>query len=171
VRTARQARRRGEAPGAAFAHGGGGVSLDAVDREVETGAGGTPARVGGRGVRRTRAVGRLGHGGRYDDDRAAVRGEGEGESGKGQSRLATLLPIFAGEVSRTYLPWAFANAASASQGRKRFSVTFDDGLFEQATQAYAARAFGNVRAEVAARMGDAALPAFLEAAGASTFFR
>jgi len=84
---------------------------------------------------------------------------------------ATLLPIFAGEVSRTYLPWAFANAASASQGRKRFSVTFDDGLFEQATQAYAARAFGNVRAEIAARMNAPALPAFLEAAGATTFFR
>ena len=83
---------------------------------------------------------------------------------------ATLLAIFEGEVSRTYLPWAFANAASASRGTKRFSVTLDDGLFEQATQAYAARAFGNVRAEVAARMSAPALPAFLEAAGATTLF-
>lgn len=84
---------------------------------------------------------------------------------------ATLLAIFEGEVSRTYLPWTFANAASASRGKKRFSVTLDDGLFEQATQTYAARAFGNVRAEVAARMNAPALPAFLEAAGATTFFR
>lgn len=83
---------------------------------------------------------------------------------------ATLLPIFEGEVSRTYLPWAFANAASASGGKKRFSVSLDDGLFEQSTQTYAARAFGNVLAEVASRAGEPALPAFLEAAGAATFF-
>ena len=82
----------------------------------------------------------------------------------------TLLPIFEGEVSRTYLPWAFANAASASREKKRFSVTFDDGLFEQATQSYAARAFGAVRSEVAARISDPALAAFLEAAGARAYF-
>jgi glutathione S-transferase len=83
----------------------------------------------------------------------------------------TLLPVFEGEVSRTYLPWAFANAASASREKKRFSVTLDDGLFEQATQAYAARAFASVRAEVAGRMSDPALPAFLDAAGALTYFQ
>jgi len=44
-------------------------------------------------------------------------------------------------------------------------------LFEQSTQTYAARAFGNVQAEVAARRSDPALAAFLEAAGAATFFR
>ncbi|MBA3070492.1 MAG: glutathione S-transferase [Hyphomonas sp.] len=82
---------------------------------------------------------------------------------------ATLLPIFEGEVSRTYLPWAFANAASASREKKRFSVTFDDGVFEQATQSYAARAFAAVRAEVAGRMSDPALPAFLDAAGARAY--
>ncbi|MEQ9505549.1 MAG: glutathione S-transferase family protein [Hyphomonas sp.] len=82
----------------------------------------------------------------------------------------TLLPIFEGEVSRTYLPWAFANAASASREKKRFSVTFDDGLFEQSTQSYAARAFGAVRAEVAARMSDPALAAFLDAANSRSFF-
>ena len=82
----------------------------------------------------------------------------------------TLLPIFEGEVSRTYLPWAFANAASASRQKKRFSVTFDDGLFEQSTQTYAARSFGAVRAEVAARMRDPALTAFLDAANARSFF-
>lgn len=83
---------------------------------------------------------------------------------------ATLLPVFEGEVARTYLPWAFVNAASASRDKKRFSVTFEDGLFEQATQSYAARAFAAVRAEAAARMGDPALPAFLDAAGARTYF-
>lgn len=83
----------------------------------------------------------------------------------------TLLPIFEGEVSRTYLPWAFANAASASREKKRFSVTFDDGVFEQATQSYAARAFASVRAAVNAKADDAALTGFLEAAGASSFFR
>ena len=83
---------------------------------------------------------------------------------------ATLLPVFEGEVSRTYLPWAFANAASASRQKKRFSVTFDDGLFEQSTQTYAARSFGAVRAEVAARMRDPALTAFLDAANARSFF-
>lgn len=83
---------------------------------------------------------------------------------------ATLLPIFEGEVSRTYLPWAFANAASASREKKRFSVTFDDGIFEQATQSYAARAFAAVRASVTARLSDPALAAFLEAAGISEIF-
>jgi len=83
---------------------------------------------------------------------------------------ATLVPIFEGEVARTYLPWAFANAASASREKKRFSVTFDDGLFEQSTQAYAARAFAAVRAEVAARMSDPALAAFCNAAGITEYF-
>jgi glutathione S-transferase len=83
---------------------------------------------------------------------------------------ATLLPIFEGEVSRTYLPWAFANAASASREKKRFSVTFDDGLFEQSTQTYAARSFGAVRTDVAARMSEPGLAAFLDAANARSFF-
>jgi glutathione S-transferase len=82
----------------------------------------------------------------------------------------TLLPIFSAEVSRTYLPWAAANAASASRQGTRFSVSFDDGLFEQTTQSYAARAFGALRRDVAARMSDPALVAFLEAAGARAFF-
>lgn len=84
---------------------------------------------------------------------------------------ATLLPVFEGEVARTYLPWAHANAASASRQKKRFSVTFDDGLFEQATQAYAARAFSAVKTEVAARLEDAALAAFCNAAGISQYFK
>lgn len=83
---------------------------------------------------------------------------------------ATLLPVFEGEVARTYLPWAHANAASASREKKKFSVTLDDGLFEQATQAYAARAYSGVRNAVAGRISDPALSAFLEAAGARTFF-
>ena len=84
--------------------------------------------------------------------------------------VATLLPVFEGEVARTYLPWAHANAASASREKKKFSVTLDDGLFEQATQAYAARAYSGVRNAVAGRIGDPALSAFLEAAGVRTFF-
>lgn len=83
---------------------------------------------------------------------------------------ATLLPVFEGEVARTYLPWAHANAASASREKKKFSVTLDDGLFEQATQAYAARAFTGVRNAIAGRMNDPALSAFLDAAGARSFF-
>ena len=82
----------------------------------------------------------------------------------------TLLPVFEGEVARTYLPWAHANAASASREKKKFSVTLDDGLFEQATQAYAARAFSGVRTAIAGRMNDPALSAFLDAAGARSFF-
>jgi glutathione S-transferase len=83
---------------------------------------------------------------------------------------ATLLPVFEGEVARTYLPWAHANAASASREKKKFSVTLDDGLFEQATQAYAARAFTGVRNAIAGQMNDPALSAFLDAAGARSFF-
>lgn len=83
---------------------------------------------------------------------------------------ATLLPLFEGEVARTYLPWAHANAASASREKKKFSVTLDDGLFEQATQAYAARAFNGVRSAISGRLNDPALSAFLDAAGARSFF-
>lgn len=82
----------------------------------------------------------------------------------------TLLPVFEGELARTYLPWAHANAASASREKKKFSVTLDDGLFEQATQAYAARAFSGVRSAIAAQLSDPALSAFLDAAGARSFF-
>lgn len=83
----------------------------------------------------------------------------------------TLLPMFETEVSRTYLPWAFANAASAAQDKKRFSVTLDDGAFDQATQSYAARAFAAVKTGLAPLARDVELAAFLDAAGASPFLR
>ncbi len=86
------------------------------------------------------------------------------------SLLPTLRPLVEGEVARTYLPWAFANAASASRDRKRFSVTLDDGLFEQATQRYAARAFADVQARVTSALGDLGLSSFLEQTGASRYF-
>ncbi len=87
-----------------------------------------------------------------------------------ESLMPTLLPLIEGEVARTYLPWAFANAASASRDRKRFSVTLDDGLFEQATQRYAARAFADVQARVAAARREPGLAGILEQAGATRFF-
>lgn len=87
-----------------------------------------------------------------------------------ESLVPTLLPVFEGEVARTYLPWAFANAASASRDRKRFSVTLDDGLFEQATQRYAARAFAEVQARVRNALGEAHLASFLDQAGATRYF-
>ncbi len=84
--------------------------------------------------------------------------------------VSTLLPLMEGEVARTYLPWAFANAASASREKKRFSVTLDDGLFEQATQRYSARAFAEVQSRVSAALDEASLAGFLEQAGATRYF-
>ncbi len=84
---------------------------------------------------------------------------------------ATLLPIFEGEISRTYLPWAFANSASASRQKKRFSVTFDDGIFEQATQSYAAASFTALRKTVSETLADEGLTAFLSAGQCLDFFQ
>ena len=78
----------------------------------------------------------------------------------------TLVPLFEGEVSVTYLPWASANAASAARKRARFSVTLPDGAFEQDTQRYAARAFRSLRAAISATSDDEALTNFLERTGA-----
>lgn len=83
---------------------------------------------------------------------------------------ATLLPLFDGEASRTYLAWANANAASASRAKKRFSVTLDDGLFEQATQSYAGRTFQRLRDKVVAAGGAPGLASFLAEAGAAGYF-
>jgi len=81
----------------------------------------------------------------------------------------TLTPLFAEELSLTYLPWASANAASASRNKKRFSVTLGDGIFEQSTQRYAARSFGAVRTAVATAKDDEALQAFLKETGAEKY--
>ncbi|MEH6409997.1 MAG: glutathione S-transferase family protein [Hyphomonas sp.] len=78
----------------------------------------------------------------------------------------TLAPLFAEELSLTYLPWASANAASASRNKKRFSATLGDGIFEQSTQRYAARSFQSVRAAVAKSADNTPLQDFLEATGA-----
>ena len=83
----------------------------------------------------------------------------------------TLLPLFAGDVARAFLPWANANAASASRQKKRFSVTLEDGLFEQATQSYAGRAFQKLQDRVRKAQKDGpALTEFLTEAGAAAFF-
>ncbi|KJS38980.1 MAG: hypothetical protein VR74_03470 [Hyphomonas sp. BRH_c22] len=81
----------------------------------------------------------------------------------------TLAPLFAEELSLTYLPWASANAASASRNKKRFSVTLGDGIFEQSTQRYAARSFQSVRAALAKSADNTPLQDLLEATGAKKY--
>lgn len=81
----------------------------------------------------------------------------------------TLAPLFAEELSLTYLPWASANAASASRNKKRFSATLGDGIFEQSTQRYAARSFKSVRAGVARAADITPLQDFFEATGAKKY--
>lgn len=82
----------------------------------------------------------------------------------------TLLPLFEGEAARTFLPWANANAASASRQKKRFSVTLDDGLFEQSTQSYAGRSFHTLQDRVRAARDAGGLAEFLNDAGAARYF-
>ena len=82
----------------------------------------------------------------------------------------TLLALFDGEVSNTFLPWAKANTASALRGKKRFSVTLDDGLFEQATQVYAGRSFHSLRERTEAVKDSPGLADFLNDSGAAPFF-
>ncbi|MFN3312854.1 MAG: glutathione S-transferase family protein [Hyphomonas sp.] len=82
----------------------------------------------------------------------------------------TLLPLFDGEVSNTFLPWAKANTASALRGKKRFSVTLDDGLFEQTTQIYAGRSFHSLRERTEAAKESPGLADFLNDSGAAPFF-
>jgi glutathione S-transferase len=81
----------------------------------------------------------------------------------------TLAPMFSKEVTKTYLPWAAANAASASRQRNKFSVTLEDGLFEQATQRYAARAFRSVKSVFAGLRDHSDLNDFLSETGADKF--
>lgn len=82
----------------------------------------------------------------------------------------TLKPLFDGEIAKTYLPWATANLASASRKKGKFSVTLDDGLFEQKTQRYAARAFESVRTSLSKQSDNTALRELLEATGSARFF-
>ncbi|MEO1100466.1 MAG: glutathione S-transferase family protein [Pseudomonadota bacterium] len=81
----------------------------------------------------------------------------------------TLLPLIRDEVAKTFLPWATANSASASRRRKKFSVTLEDGIFEQSTQRFAAKSFKDVKKKVGKAAGDSdSLGKFLEAAGAKS---
>ncbi|MFN7056526.1 glutathione S-transferase family protein [Hyphomonas sp.] len=84
--------------------------------------------------------------------------------------LPTLTALFDGEVSRTFLPWARANTAATLRGTKRFSVTLDDGLFEQATQVYAGRSFHSLRRRVEEAKDSPGLTEFLARADAAQFF-
>lgn len=93
-----------------------------------------------------------------------------GPHGELEALAPTLKPLFEKEIARTYLPWANANAASASRQKKRFSVTLDDGVFEQATQNYAARAFQKLRDKVRGAKDAAGLADFLKDVGAANFF-
>lgn len=82
----------------------------------------------------------------------------------------TLLPLIRDEVARTFLPWAAANNASASRRRKKFSVTLEDGIFEQSTQRFAAKSFKDVKKRVAkATETSKALELFLGEANAKSF--
>lgn len=82
----------------------------------------------------------------------------------------TLRPLFETEVARTYLPWAAANAASASRQKLRFSAALEGGPFEQATQNYAGRSFQKLRDKVRGAKDAAGLAEFLKEAGAAEFF-
>lgn len=82
----------------------------------------------------------------------------------------TLIALFSGEISKTYLPWAAANMASASRRKKRFSVTLEDGLFEQSTQRYAALAFRTIKKALKAQAETESLAAFLGEAEAQNYF-
>lgn len=73
----------------------------------------------------------------------------------------TLKPLFESEISKTYLPWASANLASAKRTRQRFSVTLSDGLFEQATQPASARAFSDLQRMLQEWRNDPELLQFL----------
>ena len=84
----------------------------------------------------------------------------------------TLAPVFAGEIGKTYLPWAKANAAAVKSGSGKVSVTLEDGAFEQSAQKHAADAFGAVDRQVSRTLKDAgALQDFLGETHCLDFFR
>lgn len=82
----------------------------------------------------------------------------------------TLAPLFAEEVSKTYLPWAKANSKAAERGDKDVSASVEGGNFAQTTQNYAARAYDSVRKAVGSSLSDDALKGFLSDAGCAKFF-
>ena len=82
----------------------------------------------------------------------------------------TLLPIFKGEITQTYLPWASANLAAAQDKQDRTSVKIEKKAFEQVTQHYAATSFKSVQKAVRRLNENEALSSFLDEAGAKDFF-
>ena len=84
----------------------------------------------------------------------------------------TLAPLFAEDVGKTYLPWAKANAAAVRTGAGHFSVTLEDGAFEQSAQKHAADAFAAVDRQVSRTLKDCrALQVFLGETHCLDFFR
>ncbi|MEO0981522.1 MAG: glutathione S-transferase family protein [Pseudomonadota bacterium] len=78
----------------------------------------------------------------------------------------TLAPIFKDEIAAGFLPWAEANSQSITKRRKTTRVELEDGVFEQATQRYAAKSWRAVKkaVEKAAKAKDGApLMDFLKA--------
>ena len=73
----------------------------------------------------------------------------------------TLAPVFAEELSKTYLPWAKANAASAGRRKDKVSATVAGTSFEQTTQTYAGAAFDSVRKAVKSCLSNDDLNTFL----------
>ena len=82
----------------------------------------------------------------------------------------TLLPIFAEELSKTYLPWAKATLEADIAREDQVSARVDGKAFEQVTQRYAATSFKSVQKAVRRLSDNDALKGFLDAAGASVFF-
>ncbi|MEE2920252.1 MAG: glutathione S-transferase family protein [Pseudomonadota bacterium] len=82
----------------------------------------------------------------------------------------TLIPLFAEELSRTYLVWAKANSKATERGDREVSAAVEGGTFEQSTQTYAARAYDSVRKAVGGALEDEALKSFLKDAGCNKFF-
>lgn len=84
----------------------------------------------------------------------------------------TLAPVFADEVGKTYLHWAKANAAAVRTGAGHFSVTLEDGAFEQSAQKHAAQAFNAIDREVSRTLKDCrALQVFLGETHCLSVFR
>ena len=84
----------------------------------------------------------------------------------------TLAPLLAGEVAKTYLPWANANAAAVRVGSRHFSVTLAEGAFEQSAQKHAAASFGGVRRFVSRALNTStALQVLLGETHCLNFFR
>ncbi len=84
----------------------------------------------------------------------------------------TLTPLFAEEVSKTYLPWTKANADAVRAGEDKVSVDLEAGTFVQSAQKHAAEAFNAVDRHVSRTLKESlALEDFLSAANCLQVFR